>query len=213
MPARSMNSERASRPGRPGGQPLRPADRARVAESRAYGSGAVDYPRTPGRRAPEPSRAGARVAERGRPDDRRPADRRPSARPAAPRPAASTRSRSTESGGIRGIVAVLGMFLVTLAGAGIDSFVGVGLGLLTLGALCGATAIATWVVRRRDLISVIIAPPLVFVAVAAFNIGLAPSAHFNLPTVATLLVRGFPTMGIATAVALVFGLIRLAARR
>ncbi|MET0763986.1 MAG: DUF6542 domain-containing protein [Blastococcus sp.] len=205
MPARAMNSERAPRPGRPGGaQPLRPADRARAAESRtAYGSGAVDFPRAPARRASEPPRAAARGAERG-----------PSARPVAPRATAAPRPRSTEGGGrVPGIVAVLGMFVVTLAGAGIDSFVGIGLGLVTLGALCGATAVATWVVRRRDLPSVIVAPPLVFVAVAAFNIGLAPSAHFNLPTIATLLVRGFPTMAMATGVALLLTLVRLAARR
>jgi NADH:ubiquinone oxidoreductase subunit K len=105
------------------------------------------------------------------------------------------------------------MFLVTLAGAGFDSFVGIGLGLVTLGTLVTITVIATWTVRRRDLVSVLIAPPLVFVAVAALNIALAPSAHFNLPTVATLLVRGFPTMAIATGVALVLALVRLAARR
>jgi hypothetical protein len=114
---------------------------------------------------------------------------------------------------LRGIVAVLGMFLVTLAGAGIDSFVGIGLGLVTLGALVGSTVLATLLVRRRDLISVVIAPPLVFVAVAAVNIALAPSASFNAATIATLLVRGFPTMGLATGAAVVLGLIRLVARR
>jgi hypothetical protein len=105
------------------------------------------------------------------------------------------------------------MFLVTLAGAGVDSFVGIGLGLVTLATLSTATVIATLTVRRRDLISVIAAPPLVFVAVALVNIALAPSASFNLPTIATLLVRGFPTMAVPTAIALVLGLIRLAARR
>lgn len=203
---------------------MRPADRARAAEARAahgrgsYGSGAVEYPRTAGRRA-ESVRPTARGSERGRIDDRRPDDRgpdgrRPSARAAAPRPTAAASPRNRESGGrIRGSVAVLLMFLVTLAGAGVDSFVGIGLGLVTLGTLVGITAIATWVVRRRDLLSVVIAPPLVFVAVAAVNIAAAPSAHFNLPTVATLLVRGFPTMAGAAAVALLLALVRLAARR
>jgi hypothetical protein len=111
------------------------------------------------------------------------------------------------------MVAVVGMFLVTLGGAGTDSFVGIGLGTVTLVAMVSVTALAALVVRRRDLVSVAVAPPLVFVAVAAVNIGLAPSASFSVPTVATLLVRGFPTMGIATAVALVLTLIRLASRR
>jgi hypothetical protein len=105
------------------------------------------------------------------------------------------------------------MFLVTLAGAGVDSFVGIGLGLVTLGTLSLATAAATLLVRRRDLISVLVAPPLVFVAVALVNVALAPSATFNPATIATLLVRGFPTMAIPTGIALVLGLIRLAARR
>ena len=105
------------------------------------------------------------------------------------------------------------MFLVTLTGAAIDSFIGIGLGLVTLTALVGVTALAALVVRRRDLVSVVVAPPLVFVAVALLNIGLAPSASFTLPTIATLLVRGFPTMAIATAVALVLALFRAAARR
>jgi hypothetical protein len=220
MPARSMSAERGARPGRSGGaQPLRPADRIRAAEGRAArGSSAVDRPRTPARRAPEPPQAAARAAERSRPDDLPddlPDDRRRSARRAAARGAsAASRPRSAEGGGrVRGVVAVLAMFVVTLAGAGIDSLVGTGLGLVTLGALVTVTAIASWVVRKRDLVSVLVAPPLVFVTVAAFNIGLAPSASFNLPTVVTLLVRGFPTMAIATGVALVLALVRLAARR
>lgn len=195
---------------------MRPADRARAAEARvARGRGAYEsdagYPRTPARRPeaarPPAVRPVARGAERGRIDDHD--ERRPRARAEAaalPRPADAR-------GGLRGAVAVLAMFLVTLAGAGIDSFVGIGLGLVTLGTLVTVTAIATWTVRRRDLVSVLIAPPLVFVAVAGLNIALAPSAHFNLPTIATLLVRGFPTMAIATALALVLALVRLAARR
>jgi len=105
------------------------------------------------------------------------------------------------------------MFLITLAGAGADSFVGVGLGMITLVCLVAATVFGSLLVRRRDLLSVVVAPPLIFLAVTAVNIGLAPSAQFNLPTLATLLVRGFPTMAIATGVAVVLALFRLAARR
>jgi hypothetical protein len=108
---------------------------------------------------------------------------------------------------------VVAVFLVTLAGAGADSFVGIGLGLITLVCLVASTVFATLLVRRRDLLSVVVAPPLVFVAVTAANIGLAPSAQFSLPTLATLLVRGFPTMALATGVAIVLALFRLIARR
>ena len=90
---------------------------------------------------------------------------------------------------------------------------GTGLGLITLGCLVGSTVLAAALVRRRDLLSVVVAPPMVFVAVACANIALAPSASFNLATMATLLVRGFPTMAIATGAAFVIALIRWAARR
>jgi hypothetical protein len=123
---------------------------------------------------------------------------------------------AAETGGrrMRGLVAVIGIFLITLAGAAVDSlFMSMGLGLITLGCLAGATVLAAVLVRRRDLLSVVVAPPLVFVAVACANIILAPSAHFNLATMATVLVRGFPTMAIATGAAFVIALIRWAARR
>jgi hypothetical protein len=229
-PDRGTSSERSSRPVRTGpARPARPADRLRAAEARNRDAG--DFARSSApRRGPEPSRRPERGRFEGRrPDDRRPAesrpverprsdDRRPTGRSAEPRSASVTArpkpaKPAADGGRFRGVVAVLGMFLVTLAGAGVDSFVGIGLGLVTLGALVTATVIATLVVRRRDLLSVLIAPPLVFVTVAAVNIALAPSANFNLPTIATLLVRGFPTMAIATGVALALGLIRLAARR
>ena len=233
-PDRGAGAARPSRPIRTGpARPARPADRLRAAEARNRDA---DFARSPApRRGPDAARSVGRP-ERGRFEGRRPEssrsegsrpverppvdrprsdERRPSARPAE-RPSVSARrpaKPAAEGGRIRGIVAVLGMFLVTLAGAGFDSFVGIGLGLVTLVAMVAVTALATLVVRRRDLLSVIVAPPLVFIAVAGINIALAPSASFNLPTIATLLVRGFPTMAIATGVALVLGLIRLAARR
>jgi hypothetical protein len=125
------------------------------------------------------------------------------------------RSAAVETGGrsLRGAFAVIAVFLVTLAGGAIDSFRGIGLSTVTLIALVGGTILGTLLVRRRDLISMLIAPPLVFTAVAGVNIALAPSASFSLTTIAALLVRGFPTMGIATGAAFVIGLIRWASRR
>jgi hypothetical protein len=114
---------------------------------------------------------------------------------------------------MRGAVAVLGMFALTLAAAAADSYIGVGLGTITLVALLLGSLVAAVMVRRRDLLSVVVAPPLVFVAVALVNIALAPSATFSLPTLATLLIRGFPAMGLAVGAALVIALGRLIARR
>lgn len=170
-----------------------------------------------GRSYPSPRAGGS--APRGRAADR---DRlsgpvpRPAAggRSADDRPAARTYTGTPGPGpGTRGAVAVAGMFGLTLAAAAVDSYIGVGLGLITLIALLVSSAVAAFVVRRRDLLSVLVAPPLVFVAVALVDIVLAPSATFSLPTLATLLIRGFPAMGLAVGAALVIGLGRLAARR
>jgi hypothetical protein len=103
--------------------------------------------------------------------------------------------------------------VITLLAAAADSYIGAGLGMITLVALTAGTAAATLVVRRRDLLSVIVAPPLVFVGVAIVNTALAPSASLNAATLATLLVRGFPAMGIATAAAIALSLFRLVTRR
>jgi hypothetical protein len=223
---RAPGAERGSRPSRPipplpplrsagsGREPLRAPE-----DDMAYGD-AAEFTRSPGARRPAAARSGDRRPERSRPERNRADDRRPSARAGDPRSASmAPRGRTApaaETGGgrMRGIVAVLGVFLVTLAGAAVDSlFMGMGLGLITLGSLVGSTVLAAALVRRRDLLSVVVAPPLVFVAVACANIALAPSASFNLATMATLLVRGFPTMAIATGAALVIALIRWAARR
>ena len=166
--------------------------------------------------------------------ERRPTGPRPPARasrpsgefqrPAAPQPAAardprrtgsSTSARTVPAAGptVRGALAALGVFLVTLVAAAADSYIGAGLGMITLVALVVSTVVATLVTRRRDLLTVIVAPPLVFAAVALANIGLAPSATLSLPSLVTLLVRGFPAMGIATGAAIVLSIVRLIARR
>ena len=223
---RSPSSEPAARPSRPIPPlpPLRSApsghDRLRAPEdAMAYGD-AAEFSRGAANRRPAAARSSERRPERNRPERNRADERRPNVRGNNPRGAAmAPRGRTApaaETGGgrIRGIVAVLAIFLITLAGAAVDSlFMGMGLGLITLGCLTGSTVLGAVLVRRRDLLSVVVAPPLVFVAVACANIIMAPSAHFNLATMATLLVRGFPTMAIATGAAFVIALIRWAARR
>jgi hypothetical protein len=199
-----MGPERSSRPVRAGAPSPRGASVGRNA----------GYPRVSQGGRPLDPRNPGRGTDRPRADERRPPEGRPSARsPEVVRARGGAAPAQAGGGRLRGVAAVIGVFLVTLAGAGIDSFVGIGLGLITLVALVASTVVATLLVRRRDLLSVVVSPPLVFVAVAATNIALAPSAHFNLATVATLLVRGFPTMAIGTGAAVVLGLFRLIARR
>jgi hypothetical protein len=171
-----------------------------------------------------PARTG-RASERRAPDARTPRSvgrhsgefRRPAPsvddRRSGSSAAGRTRTAPAPGPGLRGALAVLGVFLLTLAAAAADSYIGQGLGMITLVGLTLGTLVAALAVRRRDLLSVIVAPPLVFVAVAIVNIGLAPSANLNLATLATLLVRGFPAMGIATGAAVLLSLFRLITRR
>ncbi|WP_147331972.1 DUF6542 domain-containing protein [Geodermatophilus marinus] len=155
-------------------------------------------------------RAAARGPREAVPRDEEPRPRSRGARASGTRPAPPAPEGGSR---LRGAVAVLAVFLVTLVGAAVDSFLGIGLGLVTLVTLTGSAALATAVVRRRDLVTTVVAPPLVFVAVAGVNIALAPSATFNLAAVATLMVRGFPSMALATAACLAVALVRWAARR
>ncbi len=171
-------------------------------------------PRTPGGRAPgsragQPPRRGSLPEVPGRPPQPRDVHRSGGGSPPSPRSHPPTQSGSR----LPGAVAALGVFLVTLAAAAADSYIGIGLGRITLVALTASSAAATLLVRRRDLVTTLIAPPLVFMAVALLNIALAPSATFTLPTMATLLIQGFPAMAIATGVTLVLTLVRLVTRR
>ncbi|WP_299953824.1 DUF6542 domain-containing protein [uncultured Modestobacter sp.] len=168
--------------------------------------------RTPDRRPPAPRESARGGHHSG--EFRRPVPQ-PAREARGDRHTGASAARSVPASGPRvpGVVAVLGVFLITLVAAAADSYVGIGLGIITLVALTGSTVFAALVTRRRDLLTVVVAPPLVFSAVALANIGLAPSATLNLASLVTLLVRGFPAMAIATGAALVLTLIRLAARR
>jgi len=182
-----------------------PRGRAPEREHQARTSGA------PERRSPDPRmppRAGGRHSGEFRRPEPLAEERRTGSSTAG-----RTRSAPTSGPRLRGALAVLGVFVVTLVAAAADSYIGLGLGMITLVALTAGTVVAALLVRRRDLLSVVIAPPLVFVAVALVNIGVAPSATLSPATLATLLVRGFPAMGIATGAAVLISLFRLVTRR
>ncbi|MGY1619473.1 DUF6542 domain-containing protein [Geodermatophilus sp. SYSU D00691] len=164
------------------------ADRAAVADRYAYDE-------------PEYARPQRRPAE---------ADRGPG-RPAR-RPAPETGRRT------RGIVAVLGVFLVTVAVAAAESLLWTGLGLITATGLVVATAAGAFLVRRRDLLTVVVSPPLVFAAVVAVNLLAASSVQLSgvkafVLVMGTQLVQNFPAMVAATIAGIVVALIRLAAGR
>jgi hypothetical protein len=217
---RAMAAERPARP-RGGVPPRRSVDRPRERSRADYYDEAPQYSRPPVPRQPSRPvpRELDRDLERERSAQRRPAQRRPQERDEVERPARRPAPAAETGGGkLRGLLAVVAVFLVTLAAAGVESFIATGLGLMTTAALIASTAVATLLVRRRDLLSVVVCPPLVFTAVAVVNMVAAPSVHisgvkaFGLLMVTTL-VQNFPAMGIAAGVAIVLALIRLAARR
>ncbi|MGY1824524.1 DUF6542 domain-containing protein [Geodermatophilus sp. SYSU D00079] len=138
--------------------------------------------------------------------------RRRAPRAAEPRPTGRVAADLPERGSrLRGWAAALAVFVVTLLGALADSYLSAGLGIITLGTLTVAAALGTLLVRRRDLTTMVVAPPLVFVAAALT--ATAVFGSLNLAGLATLLIRGFPSMAVATGVALVLALVRWAARR
>lgn len=200
----------------------RPSDRDRPAVGRRVPPPAVRNERDDewgyDNRRPSRDNVRGRDRDRERDHDRGPAARRPPA-PARQRDersavqAPARRDVAADGPRTRGSVAVLGMFVVTLAAAAADSWLGIGLGMVTLVALLVSSVVACLLVRRRDLLTVVVSPPLVFLGVALANIALAPSATFSLPTVATLLIRGFPAMGIAVGVSFLIFLGRLVGRR
>ncbi|MGY1808879.1 DUF6542 domain-containing protein [Blastococcus sp. SYSU D00669] len=166
------------------------ADRAAVADRYAYDD-------------PEYARPQRRPAEA----DRGPVRGRPTRRPA---PETGRRTR--------GIVAVLAVFLVTVAVAAAESLLWTGLGLITATGLVVATAAGAFLVRRRDLLTVVVSPPLVFAAVVAVNLLAASSVQLSgvkafVLVMGTQLVQNFPAMIAATIAGIVVALIRLAAGR
>ena len=120
---------------------------------------------------------------------------------------------------LRGSAAVLGVLVVTLVAGFLDATSAVDLGLITLVGLVGSTALATLLVRRRDLSTTVVAPPLVYLAV----VGVLQYVHRQpddglkqvVAKVAAELAlgQGFTVMAAATGTALVLALIRWAARR
>lgn len=102
---------------------------------------------------------------------------------------------------LAGIAAVAGV-LDVLAGSSLRLIFACG---LVLGAV-----IASLLVRRRDLLMVVFAPPLVFVAASAVAVllGRGENGGTLIDLATSWLVFGFPAMAIATGAAAVVWLIR-----
>jgi hypothetical protein len=116
---------------------------------------------------------------------------------------------------LTGVGAVLLLTGISAVAGVLDVLAGSSLRLIFAAGLVLGTLIASLLVVRRDLLTVVFAPPLVFVAASAIAVllgrGDAGGGLIDLAT--SWLVYGFPAMATATGVAGVVALIRNVRRR
>jgi hypothetical protein len=113
--------------------------------------------------------------------------------------------------GVTGLGAIVLLVVISLVGAGVDELTGLGLRLafsvcLVLGAVLAAAA-----VRRRDVLMVVLAPPLVYLGVSALFVIVSPDGGARgalLDAAAGWLVYGFPAMATATGAAAIVAAVR-----
>lgn len=114
---------------------------------------------------------------------------------------------------LTGVGAVLLMVVAAALGAVIDVALGPSLGLATTIMLAVGAVAAAWLVRRRNLFWVVIAPPLVYLLIAVAALLLASGLGVTLTGLAAALVYGFPAMAIATVLGVVMASVRHVAGR
>jgi hypothetical protein len=132
------------------------------------------------------------------------------------------RRRDPDQAGIGGVgpalsgVGAVALLTGVAAVAGLlDVLAGSSLRLIFAAGLVLGTLIASLLVNRRDILMVVFAPPLVFVAASAVAVllGRGESGGGLVDLATSWLVYGFPAMAVATGVALVVYLIRRARAR
>jgi hypothetical protein len=123
------------------------------------------------------------------------------------------------TGGVGPTLTGVGAVLLLAGVAGVagllDVLAGSSLRLIFAAGLVLGTLIASLLVVRRDLLVVVFAPPLVFVAASAVAVllGRGETGGGLVDLATSWLVYGFPAMATATAVAVVVWLIRRARGR
>ncbi len=98
-------------------------------------------------------------------------------------------------------------------GALIDVLLGPALGTATTVTLAVGAVGATWLVQRCHLLSVVIAPPLVYLLLSVGVLLVTSDPGVTLTGLAATLVYGFPAMAIATALSVLVAAIRHVASR
>ena len=123
----------------------------------------------------------------------------------------------TSGSSLTGFGAVLLIVVTSMIGGCVDLLTGTGLRLaLAIGLVLGS-AVAAAVARRSSLLTVVTAPPLIFVLASLVSVIVAPgglgAAGKLYDAGAGWLVYGFPAMASATGIAVVVAGIRLAGGR
>jgi hypothetical protein len=126
-------------------------------------------------------------------------------------PRSGSRKQTPPSPGMAGPVAALLVFVVSGIAGSIDVFTGPGLRLLFTICLIASTAVAAALVRRGDLLWVVLAPPLICLALAMVNV--LTTAHSATGLTMDYLAHGFPAIAIAVGLAALIGGIRLLNRK
>lgn len=165
----------------------------------AYGA---EPPRTATGSSPpeEPGRGGSSPA-RVEPDLGEPRDLRQS-------PTAGT-GPSTVLAGFGGVILII---ITAGIGALIDHMISSKLGVFTGIGLCIGAFFAALVTRKLDLLSVIVAPPIIYALYGVLLIWLSPVA-IDKYSLAEIAIGGFPWMALATGIALLIGGIKLMTTR
>jgi hypothetical protein len=116
---------------------------------------------------------------------------------------------------LTGVGAVLVLAGISAVAGLLDVLAGSSLRLIFAAGLVLGTLVAAVLVVRRDLLMVVFAPPLVFVAASAVAVllGRGESGGGLIDLATSWLVYGFPAMAIATGVALAVWLVRRARGR
>lgn len=116
---------------------------------------------------------------------------------------------------LTGVGAVLVLAGIAAVAGVVDVVAGDSLRLVFSGGLVLGTVVAAVLVRRRDILTVVFAPPLVYVLASALAVllGRGNQSGGLIDAAAGWLVYGFPAMAAAVGAALVVAAVRAAGNR
>lgn len=113
---------------------------------------------------------------------------------------------------LAGFGGVILIIITAGIGALIDHMVSSKLGVFTGIGLCIGAFFAALVTRKLDLLSVIVAPPIVYALFGVLLIWLSPTT-VDKYSLAEIAIAGFPWMALATGIALLIGGVKLMTTR